>query len=86
MSETTPLVGNNGGSGNGNAFYFHSSDKGEAEVKQYQSVADADGGRVVEQIPSGAALQDFEPRAIGAVPKVRKRFNVNNNSASRAKC
>lgn len=71
MSETTPLVGSNGGGGNGRAYYFQSANKGEAELSQYPSVRDTDGGHIVEQLPVGATEKDFEPRAIGAVTKVR---------------
>jgi hypothetical protein len=75
MSETTPLVGSNGngssGPNGGKAFYFQNMDKGESELTQYESVTDTDGGQVVEELPPGTTLRDFEPRAIGAVPKVR---------------
>ena len=33
--------------------------------------SDADGGQVVESLPSGASAKDFEPRAIGTGTKVR---------------
>lgn len=78
MSETTPLVGSNGngssGPNGGKAFYFQNMDKGESELTQYESVTDNDGGQVVEELPPGTTLRDFEPRAIGAVPKVRIRL------------
>ena len=69
MSETKPLLGGSGSGSNGNsAFYFQNTDK--SEQSQYESVTDNDGGQVVENPPPGTTLQDFEPRAIGAVQKV----------------
>jgi hypothetical protein len=71
--ETAPLLGGSGSSGGqGSTFYFQNQvEKVEGEVSQYQSVTDNDGGHVVESLPPGSSAKDFEPRALGAVVKVR---------------
>jgi hypothetical protein len=76
QQETAPLLGGrNGSSGSGGStFYFQSQVVEGGETSQYnQSTSDNDGGHVVETLPPGASAKDFEPRALGAVVKVRRR-------------
>ena len=74
MSEQAPLLGASHGrnaSNGGGTYYFNNSTGEVKESGKYQSVSDADGGQVVESLPSGASAKDFEPRAIGTGTKVR---------------
>jgi hypothetical protein len=68
QQERTPLLGSNGNNG-GKTYYFNNiTDNNPGRYNQ--SVSDTDGGQVVESLPPGASMQDFEPRMIGAGTKV----------------
>jgi hypothetical protein len=78
--EQTPLLGDNGANGGG-TYYFNNQTTEKQDSGYNQAVSDADGGQVVETLPPGASAQDFEPRAIGAVIKVRELLLVVLSSA-----
>jgi hypothetical protein len=70
QDENDPLLGSSGNGGN--TYYFNNSTQETASNRYNDAVSDNDGGREVETLPPGSSAQDFEPRLIGAVTKVRE--------------
>lgn len=62
QQESAPLLGNGGENSN---YYFLKNDN------QNGSQAD-NGSAFVEEIPKGSNANEFEPRMLGARPKVRQ--------------
>jgi Mor family transcriptional regulator len=72
QDEKAPLLGSSGNNNNGGkTYYFNNTTQESASSRYNDAVSDNDGGHEVETLPSGASAQDFEPRLIGAVTKVR---------------
>jgi hypothetical protein len=79
QDEKAPLLGS---SGNGSTYYFNNTTQETASTRYNDAVSDNDGGQEVETLPPGASAQDFEPRLIGAVTKVREGNKVRNKNNS----
>ncbi|MGK3738419.1 MAG: hypothetical protein ACI8RD_008008 [Bacillariaceae sp.] len=66
--ESAPLLSNN------NTYYFKKHERNGGG--SYESVSDGDGGQVVETLPPGSNEEDFAPRALGTLAKVRLSYDV----------
>lgn len=62
--ESQPLLGN---AGESSSYYFLNTDNKQNGTTP--SVRDIDGGEVVEGMPEGARVDEFEPRVLGKVCK-----------------
>ena len=58
--ESTPLLSSSAEKG-----YYFLNEKAEETV-----VSPANGGAFVDELPEGARLEEFEPKVLGAKPKV----------------